>query len=477
MFRFDRLRNWWRQFSSSLAFKLSLIYGVSGLMVALFVLSFIYLQTMGALHGHHFRQVNAMAKRVSTIYEARGREGLIEALRYDSSSRTHLSSDLLLMVDKEGKKILGNIDEMPSDLSGQDYFPELRVLRNNRSIEARLKKIKLAEGDTILVGQDLLELADFRNLIGRTSFLAVIFGLFFTIVSTYWFRYELGASASAIRRTAEAIRAGRFKQRIPVPTDNHELNLLSKELNHMLDYIESSLKGVRHVSDTIAHNLRTPIMRLRAILSPAARTNATPSAQQAAIEQALDELQRLSILFDKLLQIAEMESGVQRQNWQTINVNKLLVDITELYEPLATEQGKHLYLAQVLDATAAHPTQAAAKSHSLCMLGDPDLLMSALSNLVDNAIKYTHSDIYLDVFTQGDQIVISVKDNGPGVPDAERELLTTHFYRAEHTCDVPGTGLGLTSVIAITRFLRGELYLLDAQPGLEVQLHFPAAEK
>jgi len=111
------------------------------------------------------------------------------------------------------------------------------------------------------------------------------------------------------------------------------------------------------------------------------------------------------------------------------------------------------------------------------MLGDPDLLMSALSNLVDNAIKYTHSDIYLDVFTQGDQIVISVKDNGPGVPDAERELLTTHFYRAEHTCDVPGTGLGLTSVIAITRFLRGELYLLDAQPGLEVQLHFPIAEK
>src|SRR5690625_5065747 len=243
MLKLDRLRDWWRQFSASLAFKLSLIYGVSGLLMALFVLAFIYLQIMGALHGHHFRQVSSMANRINAIYEVRGRGGLIEALRYDSASRTHLSSDLLLMVDAEGKKILGNIDEIPPDLSGQDYFPELRVVRNNRNLEARLKKITLDEGDTILVGRELTELSNFSSLIGRTSFLAVLFGLVFTIVSTYWFRYELGASANTIRRTAEAIRAGRFKQRVPVGTDSHELNLLGKELNSMLDYMESSLQG------------------------------------------------------------------------------------------------------------------------------------------------------------------------------------------------------------------------------------------
>lgn len=430
--------------------------------MALFVLAFIYLQIMGALHGHHFRQVNAMANRINAIYEVRGREGLIEALRYDSASRTHLSSDLLLMVDAEGKKILGNIDELPPDLEGQDYFPELRVVRNNRNLEARLKKIVLEEGDIILVGRELTELSNFSSLIGRTSFLAVLFGLVFTIVSTYWFRYELGVSAKTIRRTAEAIRAGRFKQRVPVSTGSHEINLLGKELNSMLDYMESSLQGVRHVSDTIAHNLRTPIMRLRAILSPAAKQEASRAEQAEAIQHALDELQRLSVLFDKLLYIAEIESGVQRQNWQTLNVYRLLGDMVELYEPLATEQKKRLTLIP-----AKHPTQ------PIQMLGDPDLLMSALSNLIDNAIKYTHTDIWVHAWEQGTEVIISIRDNGPGVPEAERELLTSHFYRATHTSDIPGSGLGLTSVHAITRFLRGHLEMQDAKPGLEVRLHFP----
>src|SRR5699024_3318993 len=143
MFKLDRLRDWWRQFSASLAFKLSLIYGVSGLLMALFVLAFIYLQIMGALHGHHFRQVNSMANRINAIYEVRGRGGLIEALRYDSASRTHLSSDVLLMVDAEGKKVLWNIDEMRNALVGQDYFPELRVIRNILYFVTRLKNITM----------------------------------------------------------------------------------------------------------------------------------------------------------------------------------------------------------------------------------------------------------------------------------------------------------------------------------------------
>lgn len=462
MFKLNHLRDWWRQFSASLAFKLSLIYGISGLLMALFVLAFIYLQIMGALHGHHYRQVTAMANRIHAIYEVRGREGLIESLRYDAASQAHFSSDLLLMVNTDGEKILGNLDELPSDLGGQDYFPELRVTRNNRNLEARLKKITLDEGDIILVGRELTELTNFSHLIGRTSFLAVLFGLVFTIVSTYWFRYELGASANTIRRTAEAIRAGRFKQRVPVSTGSHEINLLGKELNSMLDYMESSLQGVRHVSDTIAHNLRTPIMRLRAILSPVAHNEAPQEAQTQAIQHALDELQRLSTLFDKLLHIAEIESGVQRQSWQPLDVCQLLEDVVDLYEPLATEQNKTLCLRP---PTAPH--------HSLHMLGDPDLLVSALSNLIDNAIKYTHTHIWVSAWEQRNELIISIRDNGPGVPASERDLLATHFYRAAHTSDIPGSGLGLTSVHAITRFLRGHLEMHDANPGLDVHLHFP----
>lgn len=461
--KLERLRPWWKQFSSSFAFKLSIIYGVSGLMMALFVLAFIYLQIMGALHAHHYRQVDALSKRIQAIYEVRGRSGLLEALRYDLNARSHLSSDLLIMVDQEGKKILGNLDELPPDITGFDYFPELRVSKNGRWLEARLKKIRLEEGDTILVGRDLTELGQFRNLIGRTSFLAVLFGLLFTVISTYWFRYELGESAASIRRTAEAIRAGRFKQRIPVHKDDHELNLLGKELNRMLDYMENSLQGVRHVSDTIAHNLRTPLMRLRALLGPAARPQATQDEQRQAIHQALDEISHLTTLFDKLLYIAELESGVQRQNWKPLNIHTLLTDVVDLYEPLAAEQQVRLHLDFDYPARTAP-----------WFLGDADLLMSALSNLVDNAIKFTQDQVWLRAWDEGGDIVISIRDNGPGVPEADREQLGRHFYRAAQTSDKPGTGLGLTSVFAITKLLRGEIQLLEAHPGLEVRLIFPS---
>lgn len=475
MFNFKRLRTWWQDFSASLAFKLSLIYGVSGLMMALFVLAFIYLQIMGALHGHHYRQVNAMAKRINAIYEVRGRVGLVESLRYDSASRSHLTSDLLIMVDAKGEKILGNIDELPPDIIGQDYFPELRVQRGERSVEARLKKVVLDEGDVILIGRELTELSAFRHLIGRTSFLAVVFGIIFTIVSTYWFRYELGASANTIRRTAEAIRAGKFRQRIPVNQDNHELNLLGKELNRMLDYMETSLKGVRHVSDTIAHNLRTPIMRLHAILSPATHPKSTPEEQQQAIQKALDELHRLSNLFDKLLHITEIESGVQRQAWKPISINVILTDLLELYEPLASEQGVTLQLQPPAEPQLAYSAVGFAQhSDELHLLGDPDLLMSALSNLLDNAIKYTKTNVWVSAYEKNEQIVIRIKDDGPGVPEAELELLGTHFYRAAHTADMPGSGLGLASVFAVTRFLRGDINLTNTHPGLEVKLFFPA---
>src|SRR5690625_523123 len=458
MFRFADFRRWWRQFSASLAFKLSLIYGVSGLMAALFVLAFIYLQIMGALHGHHFRQVDAMAKRIDAIYEVRGRSGLLESLRHDLNSHSYFSSDLLIVVDPKGEKILGNLDELPDDITGQDYFPELIVRRQNRHLEARMRKITLPEGDVILVGRELGELQAFRRLIGRVSFLALLFGLLFTIVSTYWFRYELGASASAIRRTAEAIRAGRFRQRIPVPTDNHELSLLSQELNRMLDHMESALHGVRHVSDTIAHNLRTPIMRLRAILNPAARPDADSVEQKQAIQKALEEIHHLGSLVDKLLYIAEIKSGVQRKNWQVLSVSVLLNDLVDLYEPLAQDFDMQIHVQL---------------QEQLQILGDADLLMSALSNLLDNALKFTKDAVWLTAHEEGAFVLISIRDNGPGVSADELRLLGTHFYRAQHSLDKPGSGLGLTSVMAIAQFLGGQVKIHNRQPGLEVELWFP----
>lgn len=457
----DKLKKKWAKLSSSLAFRLSVYYSLSGLVVILFVLGFIYLQIMGALYGNNYRQINSVSKRITTIYEARGPLAVMSYLDQELNSYAPNSLELLYMQDKKGAKILGNIDAVPSEFFFGDYLIELGVYQKGKYIDARLKRLEL--GDVVVyVGRNLEEIIQIRSLMGRISLVTIFLALFLSGLSTYWFLFELRSGASSIRKTAEQIRAGRFKQRIPVRGQEDEIALLSKELNLMLDHMESAINGVRYVSDTIAHNLRTPLLRILAILRPLNQPELDVNEAGKGINQALIELEKLTVLFDKLLYISEIESGVQRQVVKKMHLNELLLNLVDLYEVLAEDQGIQLLIESKQD---------------FFILADTDLVASALSNLLENALKYTKDLVIVRLYAVEGFVCIEVQDNGIGVKPSSLEHLGQHFYRDARAESVPGTGLGLSSVLAIMKLHQGYYSFENVNPGFLVCLWFPTLDE
>lgn len=449
--------NKWRKLSSSLAFKLSMYYSISTLFIILFVLSFIYLQVMGALYGDNFRQVSSTAKRLITTYETEGRVGLIAYINQELTAYTPNSRELLYMENQQGEKVVGNLDSVPSDLLTGDYLTEVGAYQNSRYIDARLRKLELGS-DLIYVGRNIEGLVRIRGLMGRISVMTIVLALLLSGLCTYWFLFELRAGASSIRKTAEQIRAGRFKQRIPVSDQEDEITLLSQELNLMLDHMESSLNGVRYVTDTIAHNLRTPLLRILAILRPLKKTDLSVSDAKKGVNQALIELESLRLLFDKLLQISEIESGLQRQAVKKVHLNLLLFTLLDLYEVIAEDKEVKLQV----------------KTQQECfILADEDLVASALSNILENALKYTTDQIIVRLYTIKTWVCIEVQDNGLGVELSSLDYLGQHFYRDIRAASLPGTGLGLSSVLAVMKLHQGHCTFENMNPGFKVVLWFP----
>lgn len=451
----------WRKVRSSLAFRLSVYYSLSGIVIILFLLGFIYLQIMGALHGTHFRQVSAASKRLSSIYEVQGFTGLVKFAERELDSYPISAAELLLISNKKGDKILGNISDIPHDFFTDDYLSEVRVYNNGRQIDARLRRLVFPEG-VVYVGRNLEELVSTRALIGRASVITIVLALVLSGLSTYWFLFELRAGANSIRKTATQIRAGRFKNRIPVRGQDDEISLLSKELNLMLDHMEKSLNGVKYVSDTIAHNLRTPLMRILVTLRPLEHIDTSPQEMRAGISKATKEIESLKRLFEKLLYISEIESGLQRRNFRNINLSALLLNILDLYGVLAEEENIQLNI------------ETPKKS---IIFGDSDLLASALSNIIENAIKYTKNEISVSLFTNNDAHYVEVLDNGSGVSEASLAKLGQHFYRDQANQAIEGTGLGLTSVMAIMDLHQGRCIFENRQEGFLVRLVFPLSRE
>ena len=299
-----------------------------------------------------------------------------------------------------------------------------------------------------------------------------MFALLLAVIGAITFRRVVDMRAADIRTTMARVAAGDLAQRIPVPAGHKdEFALLGRDINSMLERLQQLMDGVRHVSNTIAHNLRTPMTRI--LLRLRAAENADPAEQRETLRLVANEVAELGQVFDKLLAIAEVESGALRQAFTAVDVAALLEDMYELYEPLVQEQGGSIQL-QVQGRPQA--------------LGDRNLLASALANLVENAIKYGSQagqgvHMVLEASEAGDvdvadlgsdapQTAITVRDLGPGVAQADLAQLAQRFFRAHQ--EQPGTGLGLASVSAVVRLHGGQLRFRNGHPGFEVQMHLPA---
>jgi signal transduction histidine kinase len=264
-----------------------------------------------------------------------------------------------------------------------------------------------------------------------------------------------------INRTSGEIIAGDLTRRVPMTGSGDEFDVLAENLNRMLDRIERLMKGLREVTDSVAHDLRTPLNRLRNRLEESvARLNAS-GAQAGEIERAIAETDHLIATFNALLLIAETDAGTTRAAMSALDLAEVAADVTELYEPLAEE--RKVALTRILSA-------------AVVIEGNRSLIAQALANLVDNAIKYTPAGgrVYIRAAAAGEGVELSVADSGPGIPQADRPRVTERFVRLEASRNSPGTGLGLSLVVAVAHFHKAELILEDNAPtGLKAVLRFP----
>jgi len=273
----------------------------------------------------------------------------------------------------------------------------------------------------------------------------------------------------AMTDTAQTIMAGDLAGRLPVAGTGDELDRLAVHLNAMLERIEALMGGLKEVSDNIAHDLKTPLTRLRNRCEQALRGSKGDSDYRAALETTIAESDELIRTFDALLMIARAESGQARDNMAEFDAAEIARDVGELYEPLAEEKG----LALRVEAPVAAP-----------MRGNRELVSQALANLVDNAIKYARPDptvngapveIVVGAGNEDERITLTVADRGPGIPEADRGRVVERFVRLEQSRSEPGSGLGLSLASAVARLHGGELRLEDNHPGLRSTIALPRA--
>jgi signal transduction histidine kinase len=267
----------------------------------------------------------------------------------------------------------------------------------------------------------------------------------------------------AITGASRSIMEGDLSGRMPVKGTNDELDRLAQSLNQMLDQIERLMRGMQEVSSNVAHDLRTPLTRIKARAESALRSGAEGDFKEA-LERTIDESDRLLQTFNALLSIAKAESGQPREGLQLVDAAVILDEVAELYAPFAEDLGGSLTsdIADALDIRA-----------------NRQLLAQAISNLVDNALKYGESpatgapDIALSGGIEGDNVVITVSDRGRGIPPDDREHVLERFVRLDESRSKPGNGLGLSLVAGVMKLHGGQVMLEDNEPGLKVRLILP----
>ncbi|PHV39085.1 cell wall metabolism sensor histidine kinase WalK [Janthinobacterium sp. BJB304] len=444
-----------RNLHRSIAARLALGYGVLVVVSISIVCAVFYFGTIGVLDRSVDRKLTLLSERLAVLYEQGGSSRTTAEIAHLLTDRTDSDTEIFLLVAADGRRVAGNLSSWPDAGSPVGRLLHRDVTREGRRVPARMLIRDLAGGARLFVGRDMEEGKSIRALVLRSLAYGGGVAIVLVVAGAWLFRRQLEARIGQIRRTAGEIEAGDLSRRIPVSSED-EFGLLSRDINRMLDRIEHLMEGVRHVSNAIAHDLRTPLGRIRNKLDGALRQQQGVAGYESVAQAAIDDIDDLTRVFDKLLQIAAAESGMRPENFDDIDLHQIGADIVEMYEATADEQG--VLLVQMYGE--AVPAR-----------GDRNLLGSALASLVDNAIKYAGQGATVEVSAGSDEqgSWLAVRDNGPGVPAEELPKLTQRFYRLDKSRHLPGNGLGLSIVAAIAALHGGSLEIEDAAPGLRLR--------
>ncbi len=452
------------------AFQLTLVYLLIFILFAASLLVYFALNTRRLITEQITTTVNTEINGLSEQYNQGGIRRLVIVV--DLRSRRPGSS-LYLVTTSTGEGLAGNVGSLQPGVLDRPGWLETSYRRldapEGSDHRALVEVVQLPGGFRLLVGRDLEERERLLGIIANAGQWSIALVIVLGLLGGFFVSRRVLKRVDAMTDTAQTIMAGDLAGRLPVAGTNDELDRLALHLNAMLERIEALMGGLKEVSDNIAHDLKTPLTRLRNRCEEALRAAKGDADYRVALETTIAESDDLIRTFDALLMIARAESGQARDNMTEFDAAEIARDVGELYEPLAEEKG----LALKVKAPGAAPVR-----------GNRELVSQALANLVDNAIKYAApngklngapAEIVVKAGKDGERITLTVADHGPGIPDADRGRVVERFVRLEQSRSEPGSGLGLSLASAVARLHGGELKLEDNQPGLRSTIALPRA--
>ena len=430
----------------------SLLFAASVAVLGLIV----YFATSTAMQRRLDAGIESEMATLLSTYRSGGTDRLVAAIDARERSRAASPFDYLLLTP-DGARLAGRLVTTPKRMGWSDFIYEEG---DGDLSQQRFLAKPLSNGDTLAIAANFDQVAEVKDAI-LNGFLSA-FGavLLLGIVGGVALSFAFLKRVEAIRRTSEAIIAGDLTQRVPVRGTNDDLDRLSQTLNRMLDRIAELMESLRQVSADIAHDLKTPLARLRHRLEVIQAQTPRAGAQGDAVDAAIAGVDEILAIFGALLRIAQIESGTRRAGFRDLDLSSVFVDVVEAFSPAAEDGGKRL------DAKV---------KAGIAFMGDRELLTQMLANLIENAILHTPAGRHIEVSlgSDRDRIVATVTDNGPGIPPEQRERIFQRFVRLERSRSTPGSGLGLSVVKAVADLHAIALEVRDAKPGLQIILRFP----
>lgn len=441
---------------------------------AILLIGFITWQSSIQIQRQQANDIDREIRQFQSIQAAEGMRTLALAV-HQVSSRP--GSGLYFLGDVTGQYMLGNVTEMPievlqepgvynfdyeresplDDMDGAARLPKRTGLAIARSVD-------LGNGLVLVVGRDIVERRGFSAIILQSFFAGVVGIILFSIIAGGLTARRVLKRIDTIRETSTKIMSGNLSERVPVTRRNDEFDALATNLNAMLDRIEQLLQGLKEVTDNVAHDLKTPLTRLRSQAEAALRDTASEETREQALETVIEESDRLIRTFNALLMIARAEAGAPSGTLVETDISAIVEDMTELYAPVAEDSGIAI-VANIEPGITIHASR--------------ELVGQVMVNLLENAVKYAKPEdgsagqIDVSLTRQDGFVRITVGDNGAGIPEADRERVLERFVRLETSRSEPGSGLGLALVNAVARLHNGRFAIEDNTPGVRAVLELP----
>ncbi len=464
MFRLSQL---WR----TTTVRLTALFMVIFVIFAVGLMGLIFWQTSMQLQRQQTDAIDREAAQLTKLDSEGGFRATILAVQ---RLATLPGPGIYYLADPSGQLIVGNVTDLPAEVVAEAGTYAFNYTRPRpfdeegaaqRQGNAVVRSERLPSGLILVVGRDVVERRGFTAIVFQWFALGVGGILVCSLIAGVLTSVRVLRRIDTISSTSNKIMAGDLSERVPVTGRNDEFDALATNLNAMLDRIEKLMQGMKEVTDNVAHDLKTPLTRMRNKAEAALRGNHDEEARREALETTIEESDRLIRTFNALLMITRAEAGTPSGALSEIDLSAVVTDVVELYGPLAEDEG----LTLESDIEQGIRTR-----------GNRELLGQALVNLIENALKYHEPVegraglIRVSLKAAGSRVLITVADNGPGIPEADRERVVERFVRLEKSRTEPGSGLGLSLVAAVAQLHRGELRLEDNTPGVRAIIDLPA---